>query len=224
MITVHHLENSRSQRVLWLLEELGLAYEVKRYARDKKTSLAPPELAAIHVLGKSPVISDGGTVVAETGAIVEYLLDQAGGTALRGAPGTPERLRFTYWLHFAEGSAMPPLVMALIFNKVRTAPMPFFVKPIAKAIADKVMGDYVQPNIDRQLAYMQAELTSRPWFAGKDFSAADIMLSFPLEAAASRGGLTAATHPKLSDFLSRIHARPAYQRALQRGGPFTLLK
>jgi glutathione S-transferase len=222
MITVHHLENSRSQRVLWLLEELGLTYHVKRYARDKKTSLAPPELAAVHPLGKSPVISDGKTVVAETGAIVEYLLDQVGQTPLRPATGTPERLRFTYWLHFAEGSAMPPLVMALIFNRVRTAPMPFFARPIARGIADKVMGGFVQPNIDRQLAFMEAELQSRPWFAGSDFSAADIMMSFPLEAAASRGGLDARC-AKLTDFLARIHARPAYQRALQRGGPYALL-
>ena len=222
MITVHHLENSRSQRVLWLLEELGLPYEVKRYARDKKTSLAPPELAAIHPLGKSPVISDGKTVVAETGAIVEYLLDAAGDNALRPARGSADGLRFTYWLHFAEGSAMPPLVMALVFNKVRTAPMPFFAKPIAKAIADKVMKGFVQPNIASQLAFMEAELTARPWFAGKAFSAADIMMSFPLEAAASRGGLDA-RFPKLSDFVARIHARPAYQRALERGGPFSLL-
>ena len=223
MLTVHHLENSRSQRVLWLLEELGLPYEVERYARDKKTSLAPPELAAIHPLGKSPVVTDGKTVVAETGAIVEYLLDRAGGSALRPAAGTPERLRFTYWLHFAEGSAMPPLVMALIFNKVRSAPMPFFAKPIANAIANKVMGGFVQPNIDRQLAFLEAELQTRPWFAGADFSAADIMLSFPLEAAASGGGLDQ-RYPKLSDFLARIHARPAYRRALERGGPYALLK
>lgn len=220
-ITVHHLENSRSQRVLWLLEELGLPYEVKRYARDKKTSLAPPELAAVHPLGKSPVVSDGATVVAETGAIVEYLLDRAGGDALRPPAGTPERLRFTYWLHFAEGSAMPPLVMALVFQKVRTAPMPFFARPIAKAIAANVMKGFVQPTIDRQLAFMEAELSSRPWFAGKKFSAADIMMSFPLEAAASRGGLDA-RYPKLDGFLTRIHARPAYQRALERGGPYAL--
>jgi len=222
-LTVHHLENSRSQRVLWLLEELGLRYEVKRYARDKKTSLAPPELAAVHPLGKSPVVSDGGVVVAETGAIVEYLLDRAGADRLRPAAGSPERLRFTYWLHFAEGSAMPPLVMALIFNKVRSAPMPFFAKPIAKAIANKVMTGFVQPNIDRQNAFMQAELQSRPWFAGGEFSAADIMMSFPLEAAASRGGLDQ-RYPKLTDFLARIHARPAYQRALERGGPYALLR
>ena len=223
MITVHHLENSRSQRVLWLLEELGLPYEVKRYARDKKTSLAPPELAAIHPLGKSPVISDGKTVVAETGAIVEYLLDEAGDSALRPARGTADGLRFTYWLHFAEGSAMPPLVMALIFNKIRTGPMPFFARPIARAIADKVMGGFVKPNIDKQLAFMEAELSARPWFAGKAFSAADIMMSFPLEAAASRGGLDQ-RYPKLSAFLERIHARPAYQKALERGGPYALVK
>jgi glutathione S-transferase len=223
MITVHHLENSRSQRVLWLLEELGLPYEVKRYARDRKTSLAPPELAAVHPLGKSPVISDGKTVVAETGAIVEYLLDKAGGDALRPARGSADGLRFSYWLHFAEGSAMPPLVMALVFNKVRTAPMPFFAKPIAKAIANNVMRSFVQPNIDRQLAFMETELQSQPWFAGSEFSAADIMMSFPLEAAASRGGLDR-RYPKLSDFLARIHARPAYQRALERGGPYALMK
>jgi glutathione S-transferase len=223
MITVHHLENSRSQRVLWLLEELGLPYEVKRYARDKKTSLAPPELAAIHPLGKSPVISDGKTVVAETGAIVEYLLDEAGDSALRPARGTADGLRYTYWLHFAEGSAMPPLVMALIFNKIRTGPMPFFARPIARAIADKVMGGFVKPNIDKQLAFMEAELSARPWFAGKAFSAADIMMSFPLEAAASRGGLDQ-HYPKLSAFLERIHARPAYQKALERGGPYALMK
>ena len=223
MITVHHLENSRSQRVLWLLEELGLPYEVKRYARDKKTSLAPPELAAVHPLGKSPVVSDGNTVVAETGAIVEYLLDKAGDEALRPKRGSADGLRFSYWLHFAEGSAMPPLVMALIFNKIRTGPMPFFARPIAKAIANKVMGGFVQPNIDKQLAFMEAELTARPWFAGKAFSAADIMMSFPLEAASSRGGLDA-KYPHLTDFLHRSQARPAYQRALERGGPYALLR
>ena len=222
-LVVHHLENSRSQRVLWLLEELGLAYEVKRYERDKKTSLAPPELAAIHPLGKSPVLSDGKTVVAETGAIVEYLLDQAGDDALRPKRGSADGLRFTYWLHFAEGSAMPPLVMALIFNKIRTGPMPFFAKPIAKAIANKVMGGFVQPTLDKQLAFMEAELAMRPWFAGKAFSAADIMMSFPLEAAASRGGLDA-KYPRLTDFVARSHARPAYQRALERGGPYSLLR
>jgi glutathione S-transferase len=221
VITLHHLENSRSQRVLWLLEELGLPYEVKRYERDKATMLAPPALKKVHPLGKSPVITEGGVTVAESGAIVEYLLDEHGAGRLRPAAGTPERRRYTYWLHFAEGSAMPPLLMKLVFDKVRSAPMPFFIKPVARGIADKVMSSFVSPNIEQQLAFMEAELTTRPWFAGAEFSAADIQMSFPLEAAAARAGLGAA-HPKLMAFLSRIHARPAYQRALAAGGPFAL--
>ena len=222
MITVHHLENSRSQRVLWLLEELGLPYEVRRYARHPKTMLAPPELAAVHPLGKSPVITDGTVTVAETGAIVEVLLDRHDGASrLRPAAGTPERLRFTFWLHFAEGSAMPPLLMKLVFDRVRSAPLPFFVKPVARAIADKVMKGFVTPNIERQLDFMEAELVGRDWFAGPEFSAADIQMSFPLEAAAARAGLDA-SRPRLTDWLVRIHARPAYQRALDRGGPFTI--
>jgi len=221
MITLHHLENSRSQRVLWLLEELGLPYEVKRYERDKKTLLAPASLAKVHPLGKSPVITDGRVTVAESGAIIEYLLDEHGDGRLRPAPGSADRRRFTYWLHFAEGSAMPPLLMKLVFDKVRSTPMPFFIKPVARVIADKVLSSFVVPNIERQLAFMEAELKSRAWFAGDTFSAADIQMSFPLEAAAARAGLDAG-YPKLTAFLSRIHARPAYQRALEVGGPFTL--
>jgi glutathione S-transferase len=219
MITVHHLENSRSQRVLWLLEELGVPYEVKLYKRDPKTSYAPPELAKVHPLGKSPVITDGDLTIAETGAIVEYLVDTYG-AQLRPKPGTADARRHTYWLHFAEGSAMPPLLMKLVFDRVKSAPMPFFVRPIARAIADKVLEGFVMPNIGRQLAFMEAELKSRAWFAGKDFSAADVMMSFPLEAAAQRGGLDA-RYPKLKDWLERIHARPAYRRALERGGPYS---
>jgi len=224
MITVHHLENSRSQRVLWLLEELGLPYEVKRYQRDKKTSLAPPELLQVHPLGKSPVISDGDITVAETGAIVEYLLDKVTGHALKPAAGTAEHRRYTYWLHFAEGSAMSPLLMVLVFNRIKTAPMPFFAKPIARAIADKTLDGFVKPNIQRQLAYMEAELARRDWFCGDNFSAADVMISFPLEIAATRAGLDAQRYPKLSAFLDRSHARPAYQRALERGGPYVLMR
>jgi glutathione S-transferase len=218
-ITVHHLNNSRSQRVLWLLEELELPYEIKHYQRDPKTMLAPPELKAVHPLGKSPVITDGRATLAESGAIIEYLLDSYGEGLLRPAAGTPERLRFTYWLHFAEGSAMNPLLMKLVFNRILTAPMPFFAKPIAKGIANKVLGGFVDPNIRSQLDYMEAELTKSEWFAGPQFSAADIQMSFPLEAAAQRAGLDA-SRPKLTAFLKRIHARPAYQRALQRGGPY----
>ncbi len=221
MITVHHLENSRSQRVLWLLEELGVPYEVRRYERDRKTMLAPPELARVHPLGKSPVITDGDLTVAESGAIVEYLLDSRGQGRLRPAAGTPEQRRYTYWLHFAEGSAMPPLLMKLVFDKVRTAPVPFFVKPVVKAIADKVTKGFIAPNIERQLDFMEAELATRPWFAGDEFSAADIQMSFPLEAAAARAGL-GPSRPRLLDWLARIHARPAYQRALEVGGPYSM--
>jgi len=221
MITVHHLNNSRSQRVLWLLEELGLPYEVKRYERDAKTSLAPPELRQVHPLGKSPVITDGALTVAESGAILEYLVDKYGEGRLKPT-GEQDLLHYRYFMHFAEGSAMPPLVMKLVFNKVKRAPMPFFVKPIAKGIADKVLSSFVQPNIDAQLQFLEGELAARPWFAGAEFSAADVQMSFPVEAAAARGGAMGA-YPKLGEFLTRIHARPAYRRALERGGPYNLM-
>ena len=220
MITVHHLQNSRSQRVLWLLEELQVPYEVKRYERDPQTMLAPPALLQVHPLGKSPVITDGGVTVAESGAIIEYLVETHGGGRLKPAPGSEELRRWRYWLHFAEGSAMPPLLMTLVFDRVRNSPMPFFVKPIARGIADKVMAGFVTPNLQRQLDFMESELTQRTWFAGNDFSAADIQMSFPLEAAAQRAGLDA-RRPKLMAFLQAIHARAAYQRALERGGPYS---
>ena len=223
MIIVHHLNNSRSQRILWLLEELGLPYEVKRYQRDAKTMLAPPELRAVHPLGKSPVISDGDVTLAESGAITEYLAGKYGDGKLLPPAGTPERLRCSYWLHFAEGSAMPPLLLKLIFDRVETGPMPFFVRPIARGIAQKVKNTMVVPNIERQLDYMEVELGKSAWFAGPAFSAADIQMSFPLEAAASRGGLTD-SRPKLWAFLKTIHARPAYQRALEKGGKYELLR
>src|SRR6478752_4461513 len=226
MIVVHHLNNSRSQRVLWLLEELGVDYEVKRYQRDAKTMLAPPELRNVHPLGKSPVITDGGQTVAESGAIIEYLVDRHGrdsdhgrDSGLRPADGTPERLRYTYWLHYAEGSAMPPLLLSLVFSKLRSAPTPFFVRPIVKGIADKVMTTFVNPQLKTHLDFMESELSSREWFAGGDFTAADIQMSFPIEAAASRGGLGEG-RPRLLDYLARIHGREAYQRALAKGGPY----
>jgi len=221
MITVHHLENSRSQRILWLLEELGLPYEVRRYERDRKTMLAPPALQAVHALGKSPVVTDDRVTVAESGAIVEYLVDTHGGGRLRPTAGTEAHRRYVYWLHFAEGSAMPPLLMQLVFDKVRSAPMPFFVKPIAKGIADKVTRSFIAPNIRSQLEFMEGELGDRPWFAGEDFTAADVQMSFPLEAASARGGLDR-RYPQLVDWLARIHARPAYLRALEVGGPYKL--
>ena len=220
-LTVHHLNNSRSQRVLWLLEELGLPYEIVQYERDPKTMLAPASLRRVHPLGKSPVVTDGdGTTIAESGAIIEYLTERYGNGRLVPAAGTLERLRYRYWLHFAEGSAMPPLLMKLVFDRIATAPMPFFAKPIARAIAAKGIATVVEPNVKRQFDFMQAELASRAWFAGDEFSAADIQMSFPLEAAAQRAGLDA-RWPRLKDFLARIHARPAYLRALERGGPYS---
>ncbi|WP_225412900.1 glutathione S-transferase family protein [Stigmatella hybrida] len=221
MILVHHLNNSRSQRVLWLLEELGIEYEVKRYERDPKTMLAPPALKAIHPLGKSPVITDGGNTLAESGAIVEYLVDRYGQGRLKPPEGSPERLRYTYWMHYAEGSAMPPLLMGLVAARIRSAPAPFFVRPIVRGVADKLQNTFVGPQIKLHLDYLEGELSQRTWFAGEDFTAADIQMSFPLEAASGRAGLDA-SRPKLWAFLERIHARPAYQRALQKGGPFSM--
>ena len=228
MITVHHLENSRSQRVLWLLEELGLPYEVKRYARNRKTLLAPPELKQVHALGKSPVITDhaaaGDITVAESGAIIEYLLDAHaaphGQGHLRPAAGTPERRQFSYWLHFAEGSAMPYLVMKLVFDQVRNAPVPFFIKPVVKGVADKVTQSFLMPNITQQLGFIENTLAQQAWFAGDEFTAADVQMSYPLEAAAERVGL-GSTHPHVTAWLQRIHVRPAYQRALAQGGPYS---
>ena len=222
MLTVHHLNNSRSQRILWLLEELGLPYDIVRYQRDAKTMLAPPELRKVHPLGKSPVVTtDDGLTLAESGAIIETVVERYGQGRLAPAAGSPEALRYRYWLHYAEGSAMPPLLLKLVFDKVESTPMPFFVKPIAKAISAKVKSSFIQPQITTHLDFMEAELGKSLWFAGEEFSGADIQMSFPLEAAAARGGLDA-SRPRLMAYLARIHARPAYQRALAKGGPFTL--
>ncbi len=203
-IIVHHLENSRSQRILWMLEELALPYEVIRYKRNARTMLAPPELKAIHPLGKSPVIQDAGQVLAETGAIVDYLVDKAGGTL--GAPADPSgALRYRHFLHYAEGSLMPPLLVLLVLKKLGLLGRP--ARP------------RIQAMLDTHLDWLETELARRPYFAGQDFSAADIMMSFPLEASGSRGGLDA-TRPHLIAWLDRIHARPAYQAALRAGGPY----
>ncbi|KIQ06342.1 MULTISPECIES: glutathione S-transferase [Pseudomonas] len=218
MITVHHLNNSRSQRILWLLEELGVEYQIKRYERDPKTMLAPPELRAVHPLGKSPVVTDGDLTLAESGAIIDYLANRHG-PALLPPADSPERLRCNYWLHYAEGSAMPPLLLKLVFDKVENSPMPFFVKPVARGIAQKVKNLLINPQLKLHLDYLEGELGKSTWFAGEQFSVADIQMSFPLEAATSRGGLDA-SRPRLKAFLERIHARPAYQRALQRGGEY----
>lgn len=221
MITVHHLENSRSQRILWLLEELEVDYEVKRYDRDKKTSLAPPELLQIHPLGKSPVITDGGVTVAESGAITQYLAENYGDQRLLPAAGTPQRLQHTYWLHYAEGTFMPLMVFSLIMNRIKTAPMPFYVKPITKGIVNKVYESYLTPNTRRNLQFMEQALTDNTWFCGDEFTAADTLMSFPVQAAATRADMS--DFPKLRAFLDTTQARPAYQRALEKGGPYALL-
>lgn len=219
MITVHHLNNSRSQRVLWLLEELGVPYEIVRYERDPKTMLAPKSLRAIHPLGKSPIVVDGDITVVESGAIVEYLVDRYGEGRLKPAPGTADARRYTYFLHYAEGSAMPPLLLKLVFIRMETAPVPFFAKPVARLLAKGAQKTFIDPQLNLHLDYLENELGTSDWFAGDDFTAADIQMSFPLEAAASRGGLDA-SRPRLTGFLTRIHARPAYQAALKRGGDY----
>lgn len=220
MITVHHLNNSRSQRILWLLEELGLEYDIKYYERDPKTMLAPESLRQVHPLGKSPVITNGDLTLAESGAIIEYLVRQYGGR-FSPAVDTPEYVRYIYWLHYAEGSAMPPLLLKLIFDRIEQQPMPGLVKPIARIITSRTNSAFIEPQITQHLNYLEAELGKGLWFVGDEFTAADIQMSFPIEAAAARAGLDA-SRPKLMDFLDRIHTRPAYQRALERGGPYQL--
>jgi glutathione S-transferase len=217
MLVVHHLNNSRSQRVLWLLEELGVPYEVKRYERDAQTMLAPPELRAIHPLGKSPVITDDGKTIAETGAIVDYIIETYGQGRLVPAAGSAERLRYTYWLHYAEGSAMTPLLLKLVFTALPNR-APGLLKGLVKSIAAKAQQGFVDPQVKTHVDYWDAELAKSAWFAGAEFTAADIMMSFPLEAGAARGGAGSRAHVKA--FLDKIHARPAYQRALERGGPY----
>ena len=203
-IIVHHLENSRSQRVLWMLEELALPYTITRYERNRKTMLAPPELKQVHPLGKSPVIEDDGRVIAETGAIVEYLVEKADGRL--GPPAHRDAaLRYRFWLHYAEGSLMPPLLLKLVLSKI----------PVMGKVALK----RVQPMIDVHLDYVESELASRPWFAGDDMTAADVMMRFPLEAARARAGLDA-SRPATTAWLAKVHARPAYQAALAKGGPY----
>jgi glutathione S-transferase len=219
MITVHHLENSRSQRILWLLEELGVPYQVKRYERDKKTNLAPKELMKIHPLGKSPVVEDGGAIYAETGAIIERIIDAHGQGRLAPAAGTDAHRRYKYWLHAAEGSYMPPLVMALFLNRMETAPMPFFAKPIAKKLTQGVRDAYLNHTTKALFDYLDAELGKNDWLAGSDFTAADIIMSFPVEAALQRVDAAKAAK-NLKAYVGRLQARPAYKRALEKGGPY----
>ena len=220
MITVHHLEQSRSHRLLWLLEELELPYELKLYKRDPKTSLAPRELKAIHPLGKSPVITDDGLVVAESGAIIEYLIECYGEGRMAPAIGTAEHRRYRYWMHYAEGTLMPLLVMSLIFGRVEQAPL--IVRPIAKAISGQVKKSYLGPNLTANLDFVESELGRSTWLAGDELSAADVQMSFPLQAAAHRAAQDK-PRPNIAAFVARVEARPAYRRAVERGGPLEFL-
>lgn len=221
MITLHHLENSRSQRILWLLEELGVEYEVASYRRDADTGLAPPELLQVHPLGKSPVVTDDGVTVAESGAIIEYLVHKYDIGRLLPPDGSPERLAYTYWLHYAEGTFMPLMIISLILNRIETAPMPFFARPIAKGIVAKVHNGYLDANVKRNLDFMEASLAASDWFCGGDMTAADVQMSFAIEAAEVRTNLRE-DYPRLAAYLERVRARPAYQAAVERGGPFRL--
>jgi glutathione S-transferase len=220
MITVHHLNNSRSQRVIWLLEELGVDYEVKRHERDAKTMLAPQALKDVHPLGKSPVITDGDKTIAETGAIVEYVIETYGAGRLMPTAGTPARLRYSYWMHYAEGSAMPPLVMKLIFGAIPKAPaLPFFMRPVARALMGGVTKSYLDPQIAAHIQFWASTLETSAYFAGDELTGADIMMSFPVEAAAVRSGLPQV----LATYLAGLQSRTAYKRALERGGPYALM-
>ena len=214
MITVHYLDDSRAHRILWLLEELGLPYAIKLYRRGSDMR-APVALKAVHPLGKSPVIDDNGRIIAESGAIVEYLIDTYGGEALRPEAGTEERLRYTYWMHYAEGSAMPLLLLKLLFGRLPEQ-VPFFIRPVAALIAKGALAKFVDPQLHDHLGFWNSELKRGGWFAGGSFSAADIIMSFPVEAAASRvrfdGDMSA-----MRAYLDSIRARPAYQKALERG-------
>lgn len=220
MLTVHHLNHSRSQRVLWLLEEIGVPYQIERYERDPATMLAPPSLRQVHPLGKSPVVTDGKATLAESGAILEYLVETYGEGKFAPEHGTPSYLRYRYWMHYAEGSLATPLLLQLVFDQIERK-SPLIVRPVAKGISAKIKSLLVTPNLKRHFDYLEAELTEHgPWFAGRSFSAADVQMSFGIEAAEVRGLLK--NRPRLADWLRRIHERPAYQRALEQGGPFDL--
>jgi glutathione S-transferase len=221
VIKVHHLNNSRSQRVLWLLEELELPYEIVKYERDPQTMLAPKALERIHPLGKSPVIEDDGQVVAESAVILEHLVDKHGKGRLAPAPGTPAHRHYRYFMHYAEGSLMPYLLLKLIFGRVK-AKAPFLVRPIAKKIANTVSGQFVDPNLKRHLAFIDDHLAKHKWFAGDELTAADIQMSFGCEAIVARAGSLGVSVDRVAKLVETFRERPAYKRALEKGGPYTL--
>jgi glutathione S-transferase len=216
MLLVHHLNNSRSQRVLWLLEELGLPYEIRHYKRQKNLR-APPELKAVDPLGKAPILQENDLTLTETGAIVDYIVETHARGRLVPAPGSAAYWQCRHFMHHAEGSAMPPLFMKLVFGEVPKR-APFFARGILKSAMGTLDHALVAPEIAAHLDHWSRALKGSGWFSGADFSVADIMMSFPVEAGASR--LDYSRHPVLRDFLARIHARPAFRTALERGGPY----
>ena len=220
MITIHHLEHSRSQRILWLLEELGVDYEIRLYDRDPETRLAPPDLRDVHPLGKAPLITDGNVTIAESGAIIEYLVGKYDDGTLRPAEGTNERLAYTYWLHYAEGTFAPLMIIALILSRIENAPLPFFLKPVAKGIAAKIRENYLDQNVKSNLDFMELTLGKSRWFCGDELTAADMQMSFALEAAEVRADMS--SFPNITAYLERMRARPAYQRGVEKGGPYAL--
>ena len=219
MVVVHHLQDSRSQRILWLLEELGAEYRIKRYERDAKTSLAPESLRKVHPLGKSPVITDQGETYAESGVIIEYLARTYGDKQWAPEPGDKRYWSVAYWMHYAEGSMMPPLLLKLVFDKIRKGPGPFFIKPILRKIADEVDNAFINQQITTHFGYVDRHLAEHEWFAGNEISAADIQMSFPLEAALSQGTISEA-YPAITSYVERFQARDAYREALRRGGDY----
>lgn len=221
MIKLHHLTNSRSQRVLWLLEELELPYEIVRYDRDEVTFRAPASLRAIHPLGKSPILEDDATVVVESGAILEYLVDKYGGGRLRPVAGSPDELRYRFYMHYAEGSVMPPLLVKLIVEKIEKAPVPFFLKPVLRGISQQVHRAYIDDQIRTHFDFIESELRRSAWVAGERFTAADIQMSFPIEALDARDAV-GAERKAIRSYLEKLRSRPAYVKAIQAGGPYDL--
>ena len=219
MITLHHLNNSRSQRILWLLEELGMPYEIVRHERDPKTNLAPESLKRVHALGKSPVIDDDGLVIAESGAIVDYLARKDEERRFVVEEGSDGFLDWTFWMHYAEGSLMPPLVMRLVFEKVKSGPMPFFARPVAKGIVDKTHKMFLGPMIQSHLDFVEDHLARHDWFVAGQLTAADFQMSFPLEAVVG-SGMAGRRYPNIQRYVEHYQQRPAYKRALEAGGPY----
>jgi glutathione S-transferase len=208
MLTLYHLNDSRSQRILWLLEELAVPYEMKRYQRDAQTRLAPPELKAVHPLGKSPIITDGEIRIAESGAIVDYVIRRYGKGAMMPAIGSTEYEAYNEWLHYSEGSAMLPLMLNLYVGRLKEA------------------GSPLHPRIDSEIAnhlgYVDGALKGREFFVGNALTGADIQMSFVGDMAKVFDKL--GPYPNLSAWLSRMHARPAFQRSVEKGGAYRFAK